>query len=168
MAPADDAPSYTVRPFRPGDAADVSALFHAAVHRTGARHYAPEQLVAWSPRPPDPARFVVRSGDGRLALVIVDARDRVVAYGDLERDGHLDLLYCHPDHGGRGLASRLCDALEEQARAWKVPFLFVEASEAARPVFERRGYATEERRDFRVGGRIGGVAIHNYRMTRCP
>ncbi|MFN3817341.1 hypothetical protein [Brevundimonas sp.] len=37
-----------------------------------------------------------------------------------------------------------------------------EASEAARRVFLKRGYAVVERRDFEVAG----VAIHNYAMER--
>jgi len=45
-----------------------------------------------------------------------------------------------------------------------VPLLFVEASELAKPLFERRGYAVEARRDFEVDG----VPIHNWLMTRGP
>jgi len=159
-----NADHYRLRAFRPSDADDVAALFHAAVHRTAARDYSPDQLRAWSPAPPDPARFAAKGADGRLALVAAGPDDWALAYGDLERDVHLDLLYCHPDHGGRGLASPLCDALEARARGWGVPLVYIEASETARPVFARRGYAVEERRDFERNG----VAIHNYRMTRVP
>jgi putative acetyltransferase len=38
----------------------------------------------------------------------------------------------------------------------------VEASEAARRLFERKGFVIEKRNDFP----INGVAIHNYRMVK--
>jgi putative acetyltransferase len=50
----------------------------------------------------------------------------------------------------------------EHARAAGISRLFVEASENARPVFERAGFIVMRRRDFDVGG----VAIHNYAMER--
>lgn len=40
--------------------------------------------------------------------------------------------------------------------------LYVEASEAARRLFERRGFTVDARNDFA----IDGVAIHNYRMSK--
>ncbi|RKF18363.1 hypothetical protein D6851_14580 [Altericroceibacterium spongiae] len=40
--------------------------------------------------------------------------------------------------------------------------LFTEASEIARPVFQRAGYSCLQRRDFTPKG----VAIHNYAMAQ--
>ncbi|MDH6231715.1 hypothetical protein M2281_002313 [Mesorhizobium soli] len=41
-------------------------------------------------------------------------------------------------------------------------FLFVEASEGARRLFERRGFRIDARNDYT----INGVAIHNCRMSK--
>lgn len=60
------------------------------------------------------------------------------------------------------MGSAICSALEDAAKAAGINVLFVEASEAARRLLERRGYRNECRRDFE----IDGVAIHNYRMTK--
>lgn len=150
-----------IRPFRPADAPALAALFHAAVHRAGSRYYAPEQLHAWSPAPPPPDRYIEQA-HGRTFLVAQDAAGRVIGYGDLERDGHIDHLYCHPDVIGTGVGGAILDALEQAARGDAIARLYVEASENARPLFERRGFTLDARNDFERRG----VAIHNYRMSK--
>jgi len=151
-----------IRPFRPDDAPVLAEIFHSAVHGIASRHYAPEQVRAWSPSPPDPARFVARAADGRALMVAVDGRDRPIAYGDVEADGHIDHLFCAPDHAGTGVTAALYGAIEAAARERGTVRLFVEASEPARRFFLKQGFAELHRRDFA----IGGVAIHNYAMEK--
>lgn len=151
-----------IRVFRPADAPALSALFHAAVHGIAARDYDARQCAAWSPAPADPARFLARAADGRQVLLAVDGTDAPLAYGDMERDGHLDHLYCRPDAAGTGVTVALYAALEQVALDWQLGTIFLEASEPARRFFLRRGFRVEARRDFT----IGDVPIHNYAMTK--
>jgi putative acetyltransferase len=95
-------------------------------------------------------------------LVAANADDRPVAYIDLEPDGHIDRVFCAPEAAGQGIASRLYDAVEAAAREQGIRSLFTEASELARRLFERKGFAVAERQDLV----IRGVAIHNYRMVK--
>lgn len=150
-----------IRPFRSTDAPLLAALYHASVHGAGRRYYTSAQLAVWSPAPADPARYL-QQAVGRTFLVAEDASGRVIGYGDLEPDGHIDHLYCHPDAIGTGVGAALYHALEEAARRDGVARLYVEASENARPLFERRGFALDARNDFERNG----VAIHNYRMSK--
>lgn len=149
-----------IRRFRAADAPRLAAIYHVAVHAIGARFYTAAQCRAWSPAPPDPSAYVAKAAQ-RAFLVAVDAADVPIGYGDLEPDGHIDHLYCHPDHAGTGIGSAVCAALIAAARHDGIPLLYVEASEAARGVFERQGFVLEHRRDFAVAG----IAIHNYRMV---
>lgn len=151
-----------IRPFRADDAERLAALCHASVHQVGVRDYSAEQVSAWSPAVPDSTGYIRRSLDGRIFLVAVDDDDNTIGYGDLEADGHIDHLYCRPDVVGTGIGSTLYDALEEVANHRGIQFLFVEASEAARRLFERKAFVLEQRNDFT----INGVAIHNYRMVK--
>lgn len=157
---------YTIRPFREADAWAVSALTLAAIRVTGLGAYSPAQIAAWAARHPGPERFLARAAKGDLIRLAVDAGDTPVAYALLEADGHLDMLYCHPDHTGRGLGLRLLAEAEQEARALALPRLFTEASELARPVFARAGYALLHRRDFTIPSTAGEVAIHNYAMEK--
>ena len=151
-----------IRPFQTGDEAKLAALFHAAIHHIAAQHYSPEQVNAWAPQVPDPARFLARGTDGRTLLVAVDVDDDPLAYGDVESDGHIDHLFCRPDAAGTGITNELYEALEQEARTRGISTLFTEASEPARRFFERRGFQVIERNDFE----IGGVPIHNFRMKK--
>lgn len=154
-------PGIAIRAFVADDAPRLAALFHAAVREVGRRHYSAAQCAAWSPAAPPAARYLARATTHRV-LVAVDAGDVPVGYGDLEADGHIDHLYCHPDHVGRGIGSALLAALEAVARESAIARLTVEASEGARPLFERRGFTPLARNDVA----IAGVAIHNYRMAK--
>lgn len=156
----------SLRPFRTDDAAALAALTQAAIRTTGARAYSPDQVAAWAARCPDAAHFTARAAEGDTILVAVDSADRPCAYALCEADGHLDLLHCHPDHAGRGLALALLEAVEAAARSGGARRLYTEASELARPVFARAGYALLHRRDFSIGPADAPVAIHNYAMEK--
>jgi len=160
--PKLSAAAYRLRPFERSDAPVVAELHRRAVEIIGARDYGPAQVAAWASRAPSAERVCARAEDGRLTLVAVDAADRPMAYADLEPDGHVDHLYCAPEAAGRGLASALCEALEAHARAKEIPRLYAEASEAARGVFESRGFTVTARREFE----IGGAPIHNYAVEK--
>lgn len=150
-----------IRPFEPSDADALAALFHASVRNAGIRDYSAEQVAAWSPSKPDPGRYL-RQAEGRTFLVAVDYDNRPIGYGDLEPDGHIDHLYCRPDLVGTGVGSAIYAAIEATARRGGLALLFVDASEGARRLFERRGFGVDARHDFT----IDGVAIHNYRMSK--
>ncbi|HLW71370.1 MAG TPA: GNAT family N-acetyltransferase [Candidatus Binataceae bacterium] len=151
-----------IRCYESKDAAFLGAVFFAAVRTAGLRDYSQAQVEAWAPAMPDSASFEARAKDGRLILVAVNEADEPIAYGDLKLNGHIDHLYCHPEIIGAGVASALYDRLEQQARARGITRLFVEASEAARRLFFRKGFAQVKRRDFI----LRGVSIHNYLMEK--
>ncbi|MEZ5826495.1 MAG: GNAT family N-acetyltransferase [Geminicoccaceae bacterium] len=151
-----------IRDFVADDAAALALIFHESVRRVGSRDYGREQVEAWSPAPVSAETFLARVSDGRLVLVAVDERDRPVGFIELETDGHIDCFYCHPDCVGTGVGSALHARLEQGARKAGLPRLHVEASEAARRFFLRKGYDLIGRRDFVRNN----VPIHNYRMEK--
>lgn len=154
-----------IRPYRGGDGEAIAALTLAAIRGTALRAYSPAQTEAWA------ARYSVRrlldgAARGDVILVAVDDADHPLAYTVLEADGHLDMLYCHPDHTGKGLGLALLAEAEAAALAQGVTRLFTEASELARPVFARAGYALLHRRDFTIPHDGREIAIHNYAMAK--
>lgn len=151
-----------IRPCRPGDAAALSDIYRRSVTQLGPADYTGGQVEAWLSCAPTTDQMHARCTDGRTCLVMVAAPDRPVAFGDLEVDGHIDLLYCAPEAAGTGAASAIYDALEATARERGLQRLYVEASEAARRLFTHKGFTVTARRDFV----IGGVQIHNYAMEK--
>ncbi|MDP3658885.1 GNAT family N-acetyltransferase [Phenylobacterium sp.] len=152
----------TIRPYRPADAPALAALFFASVRQAGLRDYSRLQVEAWAPAPPDPLSFERRAASRLSFLVATDEADGPVGYIDLEADGHIDHTYLRPEVVGKGVGSQLYDALERVARGHGVSRLYMEASEAARRMFLRKGFRIVARRDLTVRG----VAIHNYAMEK--
>ena len=164
-------PEYGLRPYQVGDEDWLGAITIAAIREVGARRYSPAQVEAWASRHLSPARLAERAAKGARIIVGIAGIALPVAYALLEMDeageGHLDMLYCHPQHTRKGLAEALLAACETDARAQGAPRLYTEASELARPAFERAGYTVTQRRDFSITGADGtSVPIHNYAMEK--
>ncbi|SDZ73868.1 GNAT family N-acetyltransferase [Rubrimonas cliftonensis] len=150
-----------LRPYRAGDAAALCALYRRSVETLGPRAYTARQVAAWASLTPAAADFDGWMADGR-ARVVAEAGDAPLGFCDVERDGHIAMLYCAPEAAGRGVGGALCDAGVGYARGFGAGVVYTEASELARPVFAARGFAATARRQMTVAG----VAIHNYAMER--
>lgn len=150
------------RRFKPSDAARISVLFRRSVLDLGPAHYSAAQVTAWAARGPSPDRVLERNAAGLTTFVKVDETDSVMAYAELEPNGHIDQVYAHPDIAGQGIVSALMSDVESHARAMGMTELYSEASESARPLFLKKGFTDEGRRDFE----IEGVPIHNYAMRK--
>jgi len=151
-----------IRPFQIGDSEALAELFHSSVHQVGSLDYSSAQISVWSPQKPSASQYVEQASDGRIFLVAVDENDQPIGYGDLESSGHIDHLYCHPDFLGTGVGRAIYQQLERLAKEQGISCIYVEASEAARRLFERQGFLMAKR----VEQMIDGVQIHNYEMTK--
>ena len=162
--------SYRIRLFREDDADALAAIAVRAIELIGPRAYSRNQVAAWAARHGDDRYFIDLVRDGQTIFIAADEGDQPCAYTLLEvpeADGcHVDHLYCDPDHTRRGLAEQLLARAERFARDARAPRLYTEASELARPAFERAGYRVEHRRDFRIEHAGRSVPIHNYAMEK--
>lgn len=155
-----------IRPFVPEDAPALAALTLAAIVMIGVRGYSLQQVMCWAAHHPGAPRFLDSAAKGDLILVAVAQDGATAAYALLEREGHLDMLYCHPDYAGNGFATALLAAIESDARRAGIGRLFTEASELSRPVFERAGFVLLQRRDFTYVMGAEEIAMHNYAMEK--
>ena len=147
-----------LRPYAPADCAAMAELFYNTVHTVNARDYTPEQLCAWATGEVDLAEWD-RSFQAHHTLVAVEG-EQIVGFGDLDVErGYLDRLYVHKDHQGEGIATTICDALEQSVPA---VCYTTHASITARRFFERRGYRTilEQNVERR------GVTMQNFVMEK--
>ena len=151
-----------IRQYEKRDAEAVRVIFVDAIRGLATVHYSQAQVDVWSGVMGDHHSVHARRTDGRTTWLAVDNADQPLAYIDLEADGHIDHLFCRPEAAGQGLASALYATLEQFARAQGINYLYVEASESAKPVFARHGFNVVRRRDFEMDG----VALHNYAMDK--
>lgn len=126
----------TVRAYRADDLDSVIEIFLRAIRDTASANYDAEQIAAWARA--DRAAWAER----RLShpTWIADVDGRPAGFTDLENDGHLDMMYVHPQFGRQGVGTRLIRTAEDHARARGIVRLYSEVSLTARTLFERAGF----------------------------
>jgi len=151
-------PTLSIRPYRPDDLDAVIGIFLGAIREIAVKDYDRAQIEAWAQADRDTWAMWRLSRPTWVAVV----GEKPVGFTDLERDGHLDMMFVHPAHQGVGVATALLERVETAARGQGLARLFTEASITARPFFERRGFRLLAAQIVRVRGQ----ALANFRMEK--
>jgi len=136
------------------------ALFIGSVRKVASRDYDPDQIMAWAPDVLDRDRWLARQGSRPTWVATISGE--IAGFSDLEPDGHIDMMYVHADHQGRGVAKSLLLHIERVARVQGLGRLYTEASITARPFFERHGFGVISAQEVERRGQ----RLINYRMER--
>lgn len=143
-------PEFALRPYLPADAPLLAEIFRASISELTGDDYSEAQQEAWAAAADDVAEFGARLADALTLLATLDGSP--VGFASLVDGDKIDMLYVHPAVAGRGVGTLLCDALEKLAQARGVKRLTTDASDTARPFFERRAYSAEQRNTVLCGG----------------
>ena len=145
-----------VRKYEPSDCRELSELFYNTVHTVNARDYRKEQLSVWATGTVDLERWN-KSFQDHYTFVAVD-QGMITGFGDIDKTGYLDRLFVHKDYQRKGVATAICDKLEQMAQGDVV----THASITARPFFEKRGYkVVKEQKVERQG-----ITLTNFVMKK--
>ncbi|HIY63428.1 MAG TPA: GNAT family N-acetyltransferase [Candidatus Mediterraneibacter stercoripullorum] len=157
-----------IRPYKTEDIQEIAELFYQTVHTVNAADYTNKQLDAWTDGNIDLAAWD-RSFQAHMTLVAVitqseaedkkDASEQIAGFADMNSTGYMDRLYVHKDFQHCGIASALCDRLEEAVDADQIT---THASITAKPFFEKRGYRVI--REQQVERK--GILLTNYVMEK--
>lgn len=139
---------------------EVVDLFYRSVHSIDCQIYSAVERSAWAPLPPNYSVWAARISD--KPLWIVQFEQTVVGFLELDPTGYINCLYTHPDYQHKGVASALLKQAESVAERCGLPFLKVDASKVAQPLFLRHGYQLI--RENRV--QRNGVELINFRMEK--
>jgi putative acetyltransferase len=153
-------PAITIRPYQTDDVAGLVALFRTSVRSIGRRDYTDSQVQAWAPDLIDHDAFARRCA--AKSTWIAECERRIAGFSDIEPDGHVDMLYVHPDFQRRGVARALLTHIERLARARGLDRLYTEASITACPVFEAIGFRVIAPQTVIARGE----SMTNYRMEK--
>ena len=124
-----------IREYKNSDCKEVSELFYNTVHTINAKDYTKEQLDVWATNEIDLEKFN-KSLIEHYSLVAVENKI-IVGFGNIDETGYLDRLFVHKDYQNRGVATAICDRLEQKMLKGKV---ITHSSITAKPFFEKRGY----------------------------
>ncbi|MDE1993459.1 MAG: GNAT family N-acetyltransferase [Rhizobiaceae bacterium] len=151
--------TITVRDYLPADSDATIDIFLRAIREVASKDYSPAEIDAWAKVEDRDAWAARRSS--RPAW-IAQCGEVPIGFTDLEPDGHLDMMFVHPDYQGRGVASLLLATVEAATQRQGLDRIFTEASLTARPFFERRGFVVLASQ--RVEKR--GQTLKNFRMEK--
>ena len=149
-----------IRLYTPADLDGLIRLFHASVRRIAIKDYTEDQVKAWAPDDADRERWASPRASRPTWVAEIDGV--LAGFTDLEPDGHVDMMFVHPDHQGCGVAGALLRQVEAEAARLGLGRLFTEASITARPFFERKGYRVITAQTVHVRGQD----MVNYRMEK--
>src|SRR5271155_3427112 len=143
-------PKLAMRPMLPTDVPLLAEIFRASIEELTMDDYSEAQQQAWASPADDRAEFGAKlAGDLTLVATFGGA---AIGFASLADNTRIDMLYVHPAAAGQGAAALLCDALEKLAAARGSKELTVEASDAARGFFEKRGFSARTRNTVLLGG----------------
>ena len=155
-----------LKPYQPNNLTAMLALFHRTVHTVNAKDYTPQQQDAWAPgdvtRDPQRRARWDQTLREHLSLLAWEGEE-LMGFGDIDlAAGYLDRLYVGADFQGRGVATALCDRLEQAAREAGCETVHSDVSITARPFFESRGYRVLCRQQVERRG----VLLTNFKMEK--
>ncbi|UQA77596.1 GNAT family N-acetyltransferase [Sphingobacterium siyangense] len=146
-----------IRHYQPSDLAQISQLFYDTVHTVNAADYSQEQLDVWATGQLDLQAWNESFLAHHTFVAVVN--NQLVGFGDITTAGYLDRLYVHKDYQGQGIATALCNKLENAAAS---DLFTTHASITAKPFFERRGYRVIQEQQVSRNG----VELTNYVMQK--
>ena len=92
-----------------------------------------------------------------FSVVAVDD-EIIVGFGDIDKTDYLDRLYVHAAYQGKGIATAICNQLEQAVEG----NIITHASITAKPFFEKRGYKLVKEQQVERQG----IFLTNYVMIK--
>lgn len=123
-----------IRKYQQSDCKELTELFYNTVHTVNAKDYTKEQLNVWATGQIDLEKWN-QSLQEHFSVVAVDNKI-IVGFGDIDKTGFLDRLFVHADYQGKGIATAICNQLEQAVQG----NIVTHASITAKPFFKKRGY----------------------------
>jgi putative acetyltransferase len=149
-----------IRRYRTGEEEDLWNLYYFTTRLIVARDYTTAQIERWAPYDMDMVEW-----SSRLSArnpFVADNDGLIVAFAELEPDGHIDYFYCHHLWQHKGVGRTLYAALENEARRLHIKTLRSEVSVTAKQFFETMGFSVI----LEQSNLVCGSVARNYVMEK--
>jgi len=145
-----------IREYQSLDCEVLAELFYNTVHTINVKDYTKEQLDVWATGSVDLEKWN-QSFEEHYSLVAVD-NEVIIGFGDIDKAGYLDRLFVHSDYQRKGIASAICNQLEQAVQG----SIVTHASITARPFFEKKGYRVIKKQQVERQG----IFLTNFIMEK--
>lgn len=146
-----------IRKYQSLDCKELTELFYNTVHAINAKDYTKEQLNVWATGHIDLEKWN-QSLQEHYSVVAID-NEIIVGFGDIDKTGYLDRLFVHANYQGKGIATAICNELEQVVEIDKIT---THASITAKPFFDSRGYKVIKEQQVVKNG----ISLTNYLMEK--
>jgi putative acetyltransferase len=139
-----------IRTYKIEDTEEIINLFYDTIHEVNIRDYTKAQVDAWAPKNMDIEVWV-----GRLKskfTYVAEESNKIIGFGELEANGHIDCFYCHKDFQRKGIGTSILEQIESKARSLRIKKLFTEASITAKPFFESKNFIVVRKQEVEFRG----------------
>ena len=146
-----------LRMYNTSDCEFLAELFYQTVHNVNAKDYTKEQLDVWAT-----GNVNLNEWDKSFLehfTIVAIKNEIIVGFGDIDKTGYLDRLYVHKDYQRQGIASAICDELEQLVNTNKI---ITHASITAKTFFAQRGYRVIKGQEVIRDG----ISLTNYVMEK--
>lgn len=144
-----------IRKYQPSDCKELADLFYNTVHTVNAKDYTKEQLNVWATGQVDLEQWN-KSLQEHFSVVAVDD-EIIVGFGDIDKTGYLDHLFVHTSYQRKGIASAICNQLEQAVQG----DITTHASITAKPFLKKRLQIVKEQQVERQG-----IFLTNFCMKK--
>jgi putative acetyltransferase len=147
-------PLIEIRPYRADDLDTVIELFKRSVREIAFMDYTPPQIKAWAQVDRDEWASARMSRPTWVAI----SEGEIAGFIDLQPNGLIDMLFVHPEHQRKGVATALLARVEAEAGEAEIPTLHTYSSITAQTFFEVCGFTLLLARS---------VMVRNERFVQC-
>lgn len=145
-----------IRKYQASDCKELADLFYNTVHIVNAKDYTKEQLNVRATKQVDLEKWN-KSLQEHFSVVALD-NETIIGFGDIDKTGYLDRLFVHANYQKKGIATALCNQLEQAVQG----DITTHASITAKPFFEKRGYKLVKEQQIERQG----IFLTNYVMIK--
>lgn len=150
----------TLRNGKLEDLAELQQLFVDTVKTICRNDYNAEQIKVWTSGIENIERWekILKT----QYVIVAEQENKILGFATLENGNYIDLFYVHKDFQRKGVAQKLYEEIEVEARRKRQIKITSDVSITARPFFEHIGFdgITEQRNEKQ------GLEFLNYEMTK--
>lgn len=150
-----------VRAYKPSDAESLVHIFYNTCHKVLIKDYSKKQVAALAPK----TKLKVEPWANKWEKIppfVAEINTKIVGFAEFLTDGYIDCFYCHHDFIGKGVGTRLMQAILVKAKSQQNHRLYADVSETAKTFFEKHGFGVLEKKSIERQG----VLLENYLMEK--
>lgn len=142
------------------DVAEMQQLYIETIESVCKNDYNEEQIKVWSSGVNNMQRWTEVIENQFVLLAITE--NKIVGFGTLKDGNYIDFFYIHKDFQRQGIADKILNQLELEAKNHNSKIITSDISITAKPYFEKKGFVVKaEQKNIRQN-----VELINYKMQK--